>query len=385
MDFGKLSINLHRQKHGKLEICSKVGLNSREDLSLAYTPGVAAVSTLVANDPKQAKELTIKGNTVAIVSDGSAVLGLGNIGPLGALPVMEGKAILFKEFAGVDAFPIVIDKHDADGIVDIVRAISPTFAGVNLEDIAAPVCFDVEERLQDIGIPVFHDDQHGTAIVVMAGLINAAKITGRNLSELKVVVNGAGSAGIAIAKLLASQVKNVIVLDSKGIISSSRNDLNKYKKTLLENTNKEGLSGALSDAMVGADVFVGVSKAGVLSEEMVRSMNPDPFIFALANPDPEIVPDVAKKAGAKVVATGRSDYPNQLNNVLAFPGIFRGAIDAGATRITPEMKLAASHALADSVEEADLSVDKILPSPLNKTVARSVAEAVQKVARKVVP
>ncbi len=384
------SVSLHKKLGGKLETVSKIEIKDRHDLSLAYTPGVAQVCREIAADPSKAYELTLKKNTVAVVSDGSAVLGLGNIGPLGAIPVMEGKAVLFKQYAGVDAFPICLDTQNTAEIISIVKNLAPVFAGINLEDIAAPRCFEIEAALQDIGIPVFHDDQHGTAIVLVAALMNAAKLAGKSLSQMTVVINGAGAAGTAITKLLRCYendspacipVKDVIVCDTKGIIHSEREDVkeNRFKNELAMFTNKSGKTGLLSDALVGADVFVGVSVANAVTPDMVKSMNEKPIIFAMANPVPEIMPDVAREAGAFIVGTGRSDFPNQINNVLAFPGIFRGAIDAKATRITPAMKLAAVHALAEFVK--DPSIDRILPSPLEKEVAAQVADGVQKAAR----
>ena len=374
MDYDTESMRVHKELKGKLEVRSKLSISSRDDLSIAYTPGVGAVSSAIAKDPSVALTHTLKGNTVAVISNGSAVLGLGDIGPLAALPVMEGKSLLMKEFAGLDSFPIVIDNKDAESIINTVRSIAPTFAAINLEDIKAPICFEVEDALQDIGIPVFHDDQHGTAIVVLAGLINSAKVAGKELSSLRVVINGAGAAGSAIAKLLSPVVDDVLVIDSKGVISSDRDDLNKYKRSLLDVTNKDDFSGTLSSALLGSDVFVGVSRPGILTGEMVKSMNVNPFVFALSNPVPEIMPDLAKNAGALIVATGRSDFPNQINNVLAFPGIFRGAIDVGAKRITEKMKLAAAHALAGHIRNP--SVDEVLPSPLDKTVSSEIARAV---------
>jgi len=374
MDYNLESLKVHKQLGGKLEVRSKIGISSKDDLSIAYTPGVGAVSLAIAEDSSLARTLTLKKDTVAVISDGSAVLGLGDIGPLAALPVMEGKSLLLKEFAGLNSFPLVLDSHDASSIIQVVRSVAPTFAAINLEDIKAPVCFEVESSLQDLGIPVFHDDQHGTAVVVLAGLINSAKVTNKELSSLKVVVNGAGAAGTAITKLLSSVVKDILVLDSKGIISSSRSDLNKYKKEFLSLTNSQDVSGDLSFAIKGADVFIGVSKPGILTEEMIRSMNSDPFIFALSNPVPEVMPDVAHSAGALIVATGRSDFPNQINNVLAFPGIFKGAISVRATRITEKMKLAAAHALANYIKQP--SREMVLPSPLDKEIANVVSKAV---------
>lgn len=387
MDIYEESVKLHKKLHGKLEVVPKIKVKTKEDLSLVYTPGVAEVSRIVAKDPFQAYELTIKGNTIAIVSDGSAVLGLGNIGPYGAIPVMEGKALLFKEYAGLDAFPITVETQNTLEIVNLIRNISPVFAGVNLEDISAPRCFEIEEALQDLGIPVFHDDQHGTAIVLLAALINSAKLTGKKLTDLKVVISGAGAAGTAIANLLlcvghdksvCEPVREVIACDTKGIINRKRPDIqnNSWKIRLAGVTNRKDVSGTLEDALIDADVFIGVSKAGVLKPEWIRKMNDKPVILAMANPTPEIMPDEAKKAGAFIIGTGRSDFPNQVNNVLAFPGVFLGAIEAKAKIITSGMKLAAAFALASCVK--DLSVDNILPSPLDRQVPRKIAEAVKK-------
>ena len=382
--FFQESLDLHRYLRGKWAIKSKVPLQNSDDLSLAYTPGVAAVSSHIAENPASSYTLTMKGNAVAIVSDGSSVLGLGDIGPEAALPVMEGKAILFKEFADIDGVPLVINADSVDEIVTTVKAIAPTFGGVNLEDIAAPKCFQIEEQLQEIGIPVFHDDQHGTAIVLLAALINACKVTGKPIESLKVVINGAGAAGTAIAGLLrcvgqdssvCMPVEDVLVCDSKGIISKDRDSLNAEKTKLLAYSNKDNRSGSLLDALKEADVFIGVSKGNLLSGDDVRLMNKDPVILAMANPIPEIMPDDAIKAGASVVGTGRSDFPNQVNNVLAFPGIFRGALDARATRISAGMKIAAAHALANSVTHLDAS--HVLPNALNRDVARLVGEAVK--------
>ena len=380
------SLALHRKLNGKWEMNSKVRLSSQDDLSLAYTPGVASVSEAIDRDLCEAYSLTMKGNSVAIVSDGSAVLGLGKIGPEAALPVMEGKAILFKAFAGIDGVPVVVRAESAEEIIHAVQAISPTFGGVNLEDIAAPVCFEVEAALQDLGIPVFHDDQHGTAIVLLAGLMNAARVVNKPLETMKVVINGAGAAGIAIAKLLrcvgqnpnaCAPVRDVLVCDSKGIISRDRSDLNPYKQGLLDFINRENRSGSLQNALVGADVFIGVSKGNLLDAEDIESMGDDPIIFAMANPIPEIMPDLAKSAGAAVVGTGRSDLPNQVNNVLAFPGIFRGALNAMATQINDSMKLAAAHALASTVPPLELGPERILRDPLDRDVTKTVAKAVQ--------
>ena len=343
---------------------------------MAYTPCVAEVSSVIVKDKKLAREYTIKKNTVAVVSDGSAVLGLGNIGAEAAIPVMEGKAILFKELANVDAFPICLKTQDPDEIIEIVKNISPVFGGINLEDISAPNCFYIEEKLQDIGIPVMHDDQHGTAIVVVAALINAAKVVGREINSMKIVVVGAGAAGNAIAKMIARELdpKDIVVCDSKGIISKNRGDLNSVKMKLLETTNKNGMKGSMEDALTDADVFIGVSKGGILNADMVRTMNSGPIIFAMANPIPEIMPDEAKKGGASVIGTGRSDFPNQINNVLAFPGIFRGLLDSGAVKVTDEIKINAARALAGYVE--DPTAENILPDPLDKKVAVTIADSV---------
>ncbi|MGB0716764.1 MAG: NAD(P)-dependent malic enzyme [Phycisphaerae bacterium] len=388
MDFFERSLDMHREHKGKFQIASKVPLASRDDLSLAYTPGVARPCERIAEEPASAYELTAKGNTVAVLSDGSAVLGLGNIGPAAALPVMEGKAILFKEFADVDAIPICVDVASDEELIAIGKSLAPTFGGINLEDIGAPRCFAVEDALQDIGIPVFHDDQHGTAIVLLAALSNGAKIIDKCIADMTVVINGAGAAGTAIARILHCQSKqgdgcmcaaDVIVCDSRGIISESRTDLNEQKRSLLKVTNSKNRSGTLHDALRGADAFIGVSKGNLLTRDDVRTMASDPIILAMANPTPEIMPDEARAGGAAVVGTGRSDFPNQVNNVLAFPGIFRGALDARATRITDAMKLAAVTALAGSVD--DPSPDKILPDPLDRSVAGKVADAVREAAR----
>ncbi|RLA14282.1 MAG: NAD-dependent malic enzyme [Gammaproteobacteria bacterium] len=383
-DFSDQSLQLHKQLRGKWEIHSRVPLKSRDDLSRAYTPGVAAVCEAIAVNPAAAYEMTMKGNSVAIVSDGSAVLGLGNIGARAALPVMEGKAILFKAFADIDGVPLVVDARDPQHIIDTVRAIAPTFGGINLEDIAAPACFEVEDALQDLGIPVFHDDQHGTAIVLLAALINASKVTGKPLEQMKVVINGAGAAGSAIAKLLRCvghdasvcvPVAEILVCDSRGIISAEREGLTDAKKQLLPFTNQRGISGSLQTALIDADVFIGVSKGNLLTADDIRTMNKDPIILAMANPIPEIMPDLALEAGAAVVGTGRSDFPNQVNNVLVFPGIFRGALDAAAARISESMKIAAAHALAGAVKAP--TAGAILPDPLDHTVAYLVADAVK--------
>ncbi len=376
MDYGKLALEQHKKLRGKLALQLKDVPDTKDKLSTYYTPGVGAVSTYVADHPKEAREYTWLGNVVAVVSDGSAVLGLGDIGPLGALPVMEGKAMLFKHFAGVDAVPIVLDVHTADEIVAAVKAIAPSFGGINLEDIAAPICFEVEERLKsDLSIPVMHDDQHGTAIVVLAGLINALKIAGKELSACKVVIVGAGAAGVAIAKLLHRYGQpHLVAVDSKGIIEPTRTDLNTEKQLLLAFGDKDQAPGQLADALEGADIFIGVSRSGLLSAEMVKTMAKDPIIFAMANPVPEILPDEAKQAGALIVATGRSDFPNQVNNVLAFPGIFRGALDHHVQKITDEHKLAAAEAIARLVEHP--TAENIIPSALDERVATVVAEVI---------
>jgi malate dehydrogenase (oxaloacetate-decarboxylating) len=382
-DLNQRSLIVHEQLRGKIGIHLKMPLRNRDDLALAYTPGVAEPCRQIAADPAAATELTVKGNTVAVVTDGSAVLGLGNIGPLASIPVMEGKAMLFRQFADLNAWPICLDTQDVDEIVATIRHIAPIFGGINLEDIAAPRCFEVEDRLQDLGIPVFHDDQHGTAIVLLAALINAANVTGRELSKMRVVINGAGAAGTAIARLLRCvghepdrclSVREVVVCDSKGAIHAGRENLSPEKRALLNYSNPDGQSGSLGEVIHGADVFIGVSKGNLLTEADIRNMGPDPIVLAMANPDPEIMPDDAKRGGAAIVGTGRSDFPNQVNNVLVFPGIFRGAIDAGATRITDSMKIAAAYALASSVE--DPCAEFILPDPLDPSVAPRVAKAV---------
>ncbi len=385
-DFYERSAIIHEQLHGKIAVVSKIPIGSLDDLSIAYTPGVARPCELIAADPAKARQLTIKGNSVAVVTDGSAVLGLGDIGPLAAIPVMEGKVLLFKEFANLEAWPICLDTKDVDEIVNAVRQIAPVFGGINLEDISAPRCFEIERRLQDLGIPVFHDDQHGTAIVLLAALLNAGRVLERALEGMVVVVSGAGAAGSAIAKLLlgtsaegedsvSAPVKDVVVCDSRGAIHKGREGLSPEKEELLSFTNIGDRTGTLQEALEGADVFIGVSKAGLLDADDVRRMNPDPIILAMANPEPEIMPDEAAKGGAAVVGTGRSDFPNQVNNVLAFPGIFRGALDAGAATISARMKMAAVHALADAVTEP--TADRILPDPLDRRVAPLVAEAVR--------
>lgn len=376
LDYNDLSIKKHKEKRGKIEIKSKFQLNNKDDLSIAYTPGVAAPCLEIHKDPKKAFELTSSKNTVAVISDGSAVLGLGNIGPIASLPVMEGKSVLFKEFGGVDSFPIVLATQNSDEIIATIKNIAPTFGGINLEDISAPRCFEIEKILtEELDIPVFHDDQHGTAIVVLAGLINALKITKKEKENIKVIINGAGAAGIAITKLLlAYGIKNIIVCDSKGIIFKGRENLNDAKNEILEFTNKNNLKGDIHEAIKNSDVFIGVSVANILFDTDIKKMNKDPIVFAMANPNPEIMPDIAKNAGAKIVGTGRSDFENQLNNVLVFPGIFKGAFEVKAKKITTEMKIAAAIGLANSVENP--TEDKIIPSPFEKHVANTIAKAI---------
>ncbi|MDQ0337861.1 malate dehydrogenase (oxaloacetate-decarboxylating) [Caldalkalibacillus uzonensis] len=377
------SLHLHRQNRGKLAVKSKVPVRNAKDLSLAYSPGVAEPCKEIFDNPETVFEYTMKGNMVAVVSDGTAVLGLGNIGPEAALPVMEGKAVLFKAFAGVDAFPICLDTTEVDKIVETVKLLEPTFGGVNLEDIAAPNCFEIEERLKrETNIPIFHDDQHGTAIVTLAGLVNALKVVGKELSRIKVVINGAGAAGIAIIKLLYRMgVRDMILCDSKGAIYEGRPyGMNPIKEEVAKLTNRHFVQGDLDDAIREADVFIGVSVAGALTKDMIQSMNDDPIIFAMANPVPEIMPEEAFEAGAKVMGTGRSDYPNQVNNVLAFPGIFRGALDVYATHINEEMKEAAVYAIADLISDNELSADYVIPAPFDPRVAPAVAAAVAKAA-----
>lgn len=388
MDYFEESLNLHRSLKGKIRVSAKMDVRSKDDLSLVYSPGVAAPCRAIEANPEDVYKYTIKSNTVAIVTDGSAVLGLGDIGALASIPVMEGKAMLFKRFANIDAFPICLDTKDVDKIVETVKLISPVFGGVNLEDISAPRSFEVERRLQDIGIPVFHDDQHGTAIVTLAGLMNSCKLVGKNMKNLKVVINGAGAAGIAIARLLKSvdnpdsplamPVKEVVMCDSKGIIHAGREDLNEFKIEALEFTNPDNKTGSLKDALVGADVFIGVSIGNLLDRHDIATMARDSIIFAMANPIPEIMPDEAKAGGAAIVGTGRSDLPNQINNVLGFPGIFRGALDARAPRITPNMKLAAARAIADHIRMP--TVNSVIPPTLDEQVAWRVADEVRRVA-----
>ncbi len=379
MTTNEKALMLHKQWNGKLETVSKTPVKSREDLSYAYTPGVAEPCKVIAENKEEAYAYTMKANTVAVVSDGSAVLGLGNIGPYAAMPVMEGKAVLFKEFGGVNAVPICLDTQDTEEIIKAVTYLAPGFGGINLEDISAPRCFEIEERLKaTLDIPVFHDDQHGTAIVVLAGIINALKITGKEKTACKVVVNGAGSAGVAITKLLLTYgFSNIIMCDKTGIISKQTEGLNWMQEKMAQVTNPTGETGTLADALKQADIFVGVSAPGIVTKEMVASMNKDSILFAMANPVPEIMPDLAKEAGAKIVGTGRSDFPNQINNVVAFPGIFKGALEGRALQITEEMKLAAAHAIASLVPDEELSETNIMPEAFDPKVAEAVAEAVK--------
>jgi malate dehydrogenase (oxaloacetate-decarboxylating) len=376
MDYSKLALQKHKELKGKITITPRDVVDSKEKLSTYYSPGVGAVSSYVAEHPEETRDYTWLNNNVAVISDGSAVLGLGNIGPYGALPVMEGKAMLFKSFADIDAVPIVLDVHTADEIVAAVKAIAPSFGGINLEDIAAPLCFEVEERLkEDLNIPVMHDDQHGTAIVTLAGLINAAKVTNRSLSDSKIVLVGAGAAGVAIAKLIHLYAGSTIVaVDSKGIIASNRSDLNPEKQ-ILASFNSAQTEGALADAVKDADIFIGVSQPGLLTADMIKTMSANPIVFAMANPVPEIMPDEAKSAGVAVIATGRSDFPNQVNNSLAFPGIFRGALDHGVTKITDDHKIAAAQAIAALVAEP--SPDKIIPGPFDAGIVEAVSDVIR--------
>ena len=379
MTLQEKALEMHRKWNGKLETTAKSHVSSREDLSIAYTPGVAEPCKVIAKDKEAAYTYTMKANTVAVVSDGSAVLGLGNIGALAAMPVMEGKAVLFKEFGGVNAVPICLDTQDTEEIIRTVVNIAPAFGGINLEDISAPRCFEIESRLKELlDIPVFHDDQHGTAIVVLAGIINAMKVTGKKKEDVQVVVNGAGSAGVAITKLLLTYgFPHVTMCDINGIIGEHSENLNWMQREMAKVTNLEKKTGTLADALKGADIFVGVSAPGIVTKEMVSSMNRDSILFAMANPVPEIMPDLAREAGARVVGTGRSDFPNQVNNVVAFPGIFRGALEGRATQITEEMKLAAAHAIAGLVPEEELSEDNILPEAFDPRVADVVSRAVK--------
>ncbi len=379
MTTNEKALMMHEKWNGKLETVSKTPVKSREDLAIAYTPGVAEPCKVIAEDKEAAYKYTMKANTVAVVSDGSAVLGLGNIGPHAAMPVMEGKAVLFKEFGGVNAVPICLDTQDTEEIIKAVTWLAPGFGGINLEDISAPRCFEIEERLKaTLDIPVFHDDQHGTAIVVLAGIINALKVVGKKKEDCKVVVNGAGSAGVAITKLLLTYgFPNITMCDKVGIVSKNTEGLNWMQQKMAEVTNLSGATGTLADALKGSDIFVGVSAPNIVTPEMVASMNHDSILFAMANPVPEIMPDVAKAAGARVVGTGRSDFPNQVNNVVAFPGIFKGALEGRATQITEEMKLAAAEAIASLVPEDQLSDDNIMPEAFNPAVADLVANAVK--------
>ena len=379
MSNSEKALQMHEQWNGKLETTAKAHVNSREDLTIAYTPGVAEPCKVIAKDPEAAYKYTIKSNTVAVVSDGSAVLGLGNIGALAAMPVMEGKAVLFKEFGGVNAVPICLDTQDTEEIIRTVVNIAPAFGGINLEDISAPRCFEIETRLKELlNIPVFHDDQHGTAIVVLAGIINALKVTKKEKETCRVVVNGAGSAGVAITKLLLNYgFKDITMCDINGIISKDSENLNWMQKEMAKVTNLKNASGTLADALKGADIFVGVSAPGIVTKDMVASMNKDAILFAMANPVPEIMPDLAKAAGAKVVGTGRSDFPNQVNNVVAFPGIFKGALEGRASQITEEMKLAAAKAIAGLVPDEELSEDNILPQAFDPCVAETVSRAIK--------
>lgn len=382
MSYGERSLKLHEENVGKIEVVSKVKVENRDDLSLAYTPGVAEPCVKIHENPENVFKYTAKGNLVAVVTDGTAVLGLGDIGPEAAMPVMEGKAILFKEFANVDAFPICLASKDVDEIVNTVKMIAPTFGGVNLEDIGSPRCFEIEERLKkELDIPVFHDDQHGTAIVVVAGVINALKLVKKKVEDVTIVVNGAGAAGVAITKMLLNMnPKDVLLCDRQGILYAGSPDNNEHKEEMAKATNKTNKKGNLKDAMTGADVFIGVSAANVVTEEMVSVMNSDAIIFGMANPVPEIMPDLAKKAGARVVGSGRSDFPNQVNNVLAFPGVFRGALDVRAKEINEEMKLAAAYAIASIIQEDELKEDYVIPDAFDKRVAERVAHAVAKAA-----
>lgn len=382
MNYNEMALKMHEEHKGKISVTSKVAVKTRDDLSTAYTPGVAEPCRKIRDDKSEVYRYTAKGNLVAVVSDGTAVLGLGDIGPEAAMPVMEGKSILFKEFAGIDAFPICLDTKDIDEIVETVKRLAPTFGGINLEDISAPRCFEIERRLkEELDIPVFHDDQHGTAIVVSAGLTNALKYVGKEFSEAKVVINGAGSAGISICKLLLELgVGDVVLVDKNGILAVGEEWMNPAQKEMAEKTNKEQLHGDLKDAMKGKDVFVGVSAPNIVTAEMVGTMAKDAIVFAMANPTPEIMPDEAKKGGARVVATGRSDFPNQINNVLVFPGIFKGALEARATDITEEMKIAAVRAIADIIKPEELTEDYIIPGAFDERVADNVAREVAKTA-----
>jgi len=381
-DYAQRAVEAHKKYGGKVAITSKMPLETVDDLSLAYTPGVAQPCLDIAENVNLVYDYTSKQNTVAVISDGSAVLGLGNIGPEASLPVMEGKAVLFKKFADVDAIPIILSTQDTEEIIQTVKHIAPTFGGINLEDISAPRCFEIEQRLKkELNIPVMHDDQHGTAVVTLAGMMNAMKVTGKKFEELKIVINGAGAAGIAIIQLLRKMgVQDVIMCDSRGVIHKKRSDLTDIKKEIVKVTNKANITGSLAEAVKGTDVFIGVSVPGVLTPAMVKTMNENPIIFAMANPVPEIMPAEAIQAGARIIATGRSDFPNQINNVLAFPGIFRGLLDARASSLTTEMYIAAAHAIADCVDE--VTEDKIIPSAFDTKVAPAVAKAVYELAIK---
>lgn len=383
MDINEKALEMHKQWKGKLEVKSKATVKTAEDLSIAYTPGVAEPCRKIHSNKEDVYEYTMKGNTVAVISDGTAVLGLGDIGPEAAIPVMEGKCVLFKEFGGVNAVPICLDTKDTDEIVKTIKYLAPNYGGINLEDISAPRCFEIEERLKkELDIPVFHDDQHGTAVVVLAGIINAMKLVKKDKATVKVVINGAGSAGTAICKLLLNYgFKNIIVCDRSGIIHKDLEFTNWAKKELSEITNPHNEKGTLADALKNADIFIGVSSANVVSLEMAKTMNKDAIVFAMANPVPEILPDIAKQAGIRIMGTGRSDYPNQVNNVLVFPGIFKGAMQARAKAITEEMKLAAAEALANMIPETELNEENILPKPFDEGVADKVAEAVKKVVK----
>ena len=380
-DYQKLSIEAHKKARGKIEVVSKMPINNRHDLSIAYTPGVAGPALEIAKNKKLAYDFTATKNGVAIISDGSAVLGLGNIGPEGALPIMEGKAVLFKRFANIDGFPIVLSTQNTDEIVAVVKAIAPTFGGINLEDISAPRCFEIEERLKkELSIPVMHDDQHGTAIVVLAGLINALKVVGKNKKSIRVVINGAGAAGVAITKLLHHYgTQNMIICDSQGIVNKKRHDLTPIKKEILKITNKENISGSLYDALKDSDVFIGVSKGNLLKASDIKIMTRKAIIFAMANPTPEIMPKEAKRGGAAIVASGRSDFPNQINNVLVYPGIFKGAIEFRTSKITEEMKIAVAEALAAVVKKP--TAEEIIPDIFNKKVVLAVSNAIKKLAK----
>lgn len=379
MTTNEKALLLHEEWNGKINTIPKCHVASREDLALAYTPGVAEPCRAIAQDPEAAYKYTIKSNTVAVISDGSAVLGLGNIGPFAAMPVMEGKAVLFKEFGGVNAFPICLDTQDTEEIIETCIRIAPVFGGINLEDISAPRCFEIERRLNErLDIPVFHDDQHGTAIVVLSGIINALKVTGKTATSCRVVVNGAGSAGIAIARILLQYgFTNVILCDRQGILHREDSSLNWMQKEMMEITNLANETGTLADAMEHADIFIGVSAPGIVTKEMVASMNPDSILFTMANPVPEIMPELAREAGARIIGTGRSDYPNQINNVIAFPGIFKGALEGRATEITEEMQLAAAHAIADLVSPEELNEEHIMPEAFDPRLAEAVSQAVK--------